>query len=131
MEMMGSYPPSFFLYKVYDNLWLAIYMYFQDEHELDEQLPSASSILGKRTTDTVIDLSDDDVETSADRLEPVFPVIPPTSFYSSQSSRLEEFRCIREEQDAEYKAMLENDLALENVCVCIYIASYNHGDECI
>ena len=58
---------------------------------------------------------------SADQLEPVFPVIPPTSFYSSQSSVLEEFRNIREEQDTEYNAMLENDLALENVCVHVYV----------
>ena len=49
-----------------------------------------SGILGKKT---VIDLSDE----SADQLEPVFPVIPPTSFYSSQSSVLEEFRNIRED----------------------------------
>ena len=89
-------------------------MYFQDECELDEELPSVSGILGKKT---VIDLSDE----SADQLEPVFPVIPPTSFYSSQSSVLEEFRNIREEQDAEYNAMLENDLALENVCVHVYV----------
>ena len=97
-------------------------MCFQDEcSESDDQLPSASSILGKRT-EAVIDLSDDDVtvETNADQLEPVFPVIPPTSFYSSHSSGLEEFRCIREEQDAEYKAMLD-DLALRNVCVNIAI----------
>ena len=55
---------------------------------------------------TVIDLSDDDddVELGADHQEPVFPVIPATSFYSRQSSGLEEFRCIREEQDAEYNA---------------------------
>lgn len=81
---------------------------------MDEELPSVSGILGKKT---VIDLSDE----SADQLEPVFPVIPPTSFYSSQSSVLEEFRNIREEQDAEYNAMLENDLALENVCVHVYV----------
>ena len=96
-------------------------MYFQDECELDEELPSVSGILGKKT---VIDLSDE----SADQLEPVFPVIPPTSFYSSQSSVLEEFRNIREEQDAEYNAMLENDLALENVCVATCVCNY--GDSC-
>ena len=50
-----------------------------------------------------------------------FLLFPPTSFYSSQSSVLEEFRNIREEQDAEYNAMLENDLALENVCVHVYV----------
>ena len=44
---------------------------FQDECESDEELPSASSILGKKT---VIDLSDE----GADQLEPTFPVIPPT-----------------------------------------------------
>ena len=47
---------------------------FQDEFE--EQLPSAASILGMGTTETVIDLSDDDdgndddVETGADHQEP-------------------------------------------------------------
>ena len=73
---------QFFCCNVCDNL------YFQDECELDEELPSVSGILGKKT---VIDLSDE----SADQLEPVFPVIPPTSFYSSQSSVLEEFRNIK------------------------------------
>ena len=81
---------------------------------MDKELLSVSSILGKKT---VIDLSDE----SVDQLEPVFPDIPPTSFYSSQSSVLEEFRNIRDEQDAEYNAMLENDLALENVCVHVYV----------
>ena len=78
---------------------------------MDEELPSVSGILGKKT---VINLPDE----SADQLEPVFPVIPPTSF---QSSVLEEFRNIGEEQDTEYNAMLENDLALENVCVHVYV----------
>ena len=92
-------------------------LYIRPKHsegESDEELPSAASILGKRTPETVIDLSDDDVETSADQLKSVFPVIHPISFYSSQSSGLEESRRSREEQDAEYNAMLENDLALEN-----------------
>jgi len=56
--------------------------------------------------------------------EPLLPTIPPISFYSTHSSELEEFRRIREEQDAEYSAMLENDMALENVCsacVCVRV----------
>ena len=75
-------------------------LYIRPKHsegESDEELPSAASILGKRTPEAVIDLSDDDVETSADQLKSVFPVIHPISFYSSQSSGLEESRRIREE----------------------------------
>ena len=52
----------------------------------------------------------------------LLPTISPISFYSTHSSNLEEFRRIREEQDAEYSAMLENDMALENVCsVCVCV----------
>lgn len=63
-----------------------------------------------------IDISDDEPETNTDHLEQIFPVIPPTSVYSSG---LKEFRRIREEQDAEYNAMLENDLALQNVIIVL------------
>jgi len=63
-----------------------------------------------------IDILDDEPETNTDHLEPILPVIPPTSFYSTG---LEEFRRIREEQDAEYNAMLENDLSLQNVIIVL------------
>ena len=77
--------------------------------------------MGKRAADAepVIDLSGNiDTDTDQPDQNPeVLSPISPGSFYSAPAySELEEFRRIREEQDTEYNAMLENDLAFE-VCL--------------
>lgn len=67
-------------------------MYFWDDCELDEELPSVSMQYTRKVN-------------------------------YSHSSRLEEFRCIKEEQNVQYNTMIENDLALEKV-----VHWYNFGD---
>ena len=72
-----------------------------------------------------ISISDDDHEPNTDHKELLLPVVSPASFYSEPSmsqSHLQEFRCIRAEQDAEYERMLAIDSVstLFNLLLCLY-----------